>query len=93
MSDRVTASLRKEAAEKRARLSSLSSVPVDPQAMRVAAAELAFYRQSWAKRKAQCMEAVDSLADSMEKKRKEVFAMLDVETDEDVGVVLPAPLK
>lgn len=46
-------------------------------------------RLHWKKRKEKCSDFIDCLADGMEKKPKEVIKLLDLETDEMVGVVMP----
>ena len=46
-------------------------------------------RGEWKKRKEQCMDFVDHVADGMEKKRKDVIKVLDIDTDEMNGVALP----
>jgi hypothetical protein len=38
------------------------------------------------------MNAIDVLSEAMNKKRQELLAILDIETDEMVGVELPAKL-
>lgn len=47
-------------------------------------------RDEWKKRKDKCMDFIDQLADGMEKKPKDVAKLLDLETDEMEGVVMPA---
>lgn len=49
-------------------------------------------RDEWKTRKDKCMEFVDQLADGMEKKVKDVVKLLDIETDEEVGVKIPPKL-
>ena len=46
-------------------------------------------RAEWKSRKEKCMDFIDNLADAMEKRPKEVVKMLDIETDEMVGVKMP----
>lgn len=46
-------------------------------------------RSEWVKRKNKCMDFVDQLADGMEKKPKEVVKILDLDTDEAEGAVMP----
>jgi len=47
-------------------------------------------REQWIKRKRKCMDFVDALADGMEKKVKDVVRkVLELETDEEEGAVLP----
>ena len=84
--------LSRENEEKRRRLDSISSgVAIDPQAMSNAVQELNYYRGSWVRRKAQCIEVVDMLSESMEKKRKEVEGLLGLEGDE--GLAVPEAIK
>ena len=45
----------------------------------------------WKSRKNKCMDFVDNISDAMEKKRKDVLKLLDVETDSSAGIsLLPA---
>lgn len=46
-------------------------------------------REEWRKRKLKCMDFVDQLEDAMEKKRKDVLKLLEIEMDEDVGAKMP----
>jgi DNA-binding transcriptional regulator GbsR (MarR family) len=46
-------------------------------------------RGEWRKRKEQCTDFIDMLADGMEKKPKEVIKLLEIETDEIIGVEMP----
>ena len=85
--------LRAEEEGKRSRLGSVAAVPVDPGVMRRAVDELNYFRGSWMKRKAQCVEAVDVLAESMEKKTRETCQLLGVETDEEAGVRAPEQIR
>ena len=47
-------------------------------------------RDEWRQRKLKCVDLCDQLCDAMEKKRKDVIKLLDVETDEMCKVILPA---
>jgi DNA-binding HxlR family transcriptional regulator len=47
------------------------------------------HRDEWRKRKEKAVDFLDNLADAMEKKLKDVHTMLDIETDEMMGVKLP----
>ena len=47
-------------------------------------------RDEWKKRKQKCMDFIDQLSDAMEKSPKEAMKVLDIETDEMLGVELPA---
>lgn len=85
--------LRKDVDGKSRRLGGVASVPVDPEAMRRAVEEHNFFRGSWLKRKAQCMEAVEVLAESLEKKTREACLLLGVETDEDASATVPDLLR
>ena len=49
-------------------------------------------RGEWVRRKATCTDLIEQMADGMEKKPKDVIKLLDVETDEMVGVKLPPKL-
>jgi hypothetical protein len=46
-------------------------------------------RDEWRKRKEKCNDFIEQLADGMEKKVKDVVKMLELETDEVVGVKMP----
>jgi 26S proteasome regulatory subunit (ATPase 3-interacting protein) len=46
-------------------------------------------RAEWKSRKEKCMDFIDQLADGMEKKPKEIIKLLELETDEMVGVTIP----
>jgi ribulose bisphosphate carboxylase small subunit len=46
-------------------------------------------RLHWKKRKEKCTDFVENLSDAMEKKPKEVEQLLQLETDEMVGVTMP----
>lgn len=46
-------------------------------------------RQEWRNRKEKCKDFIENLSDAMEKKPKQVNNILDVETDESVGVIMP----
>lgn len=72
MTKRLIADLAKQNEESSRKLSKIAVAPLDPAAMQNAILEHNFYRIWWAKRKAQCLESVDNLADGMEKKTKEV---------------------
>ncbi len=47
-------------------------------------------RSEWKVRKEKCVDFIDTLSDAMEKRPKEVDKMLDIETDEMIGVKIPA---
>jgi len=46
-------------------------------------------RDEWKKRKTKCMDFVDQLADGMEKPVKDIVKLLQLETDEMEGVMMP----
>jgi hypothetical protein len=46
-------------------------------------------RNEWKSRRDRCRDAVDTLAEAMEKKPKEIVKMLDLETDEMAGATMP----
>jgi predicted RNase H-like nuclease (RuvC/YqgF family) len=48
-----------------------------------------YMRTEWKNRKEKCMDFLDNLSDAMEKKPKDVIKLLDIETDEAMGVKLP----
>ena len=47
-------------------------------------------RSEWKVRKEKCVDFIDTLSDAMEKRPKEVNKLLDIETDEMIGVKIPA---
>ena len=46
-------------------------------------------RDEWKQRKTKCMDFVEQVADGMDKKPKDVIKLLELETDEMEGVVIP----
>ena len=50
-------------------------------------------RKEWKNRKEKCTDFCYNLSDAMEKKPKDIFKLLDIETDEDYNVKLPPPLQ
>lgn len=48
-----------------------------------------FMREEWKKRKTTTMDFVESMADGMEKKPKDILKLLEIETDEMVSVKMP----
>jgi predicted transcriptional regulator len=46
-------------------------------------------RSEWKQRREKCMDFVEHLADGMEKKPKDILRLLDIETDEMAGAVVP----
>lgn len=50
-------------------------------------------RMEWKSRKEKCVDFVENLADAMERKPKDIYKLLDIETDEMVGVKLPPKQK
>ena len=46
-------------------------------------------RAEWKKRKEKCIDFIDMLADGMEKKVKDCYKLLELETDESEGVKMP----
>ncbi|KAF0690112.1 Aste57867_18506 [Aphanomyces stellatus] len=63
-----------------------ASAPVDPSLKAGLTKSFQKYRGEWVKRKRIVMDAVDQIAEGMEKKRKDVLELCGVETDESVGV-------
>ncbi|OQR97013.1 pairing protein 2 family protein [Achlya hypogyna] len=73
------------------RLDDPTRAPVAPEKKKAATAKFTTYRMGWIKRKRIVMEAVDQIAEGMEKKRKDVLDLVGVETDESAGIKeLPA---
>ncbi|CAB9521520.1 INteracting protein [Seminavis robusta] len=50
-------------------------------------------RNEWMVRRVKCRDFVDMLADGMEKKPKDIVKLLELETDEMVGVTLPPKIQ
>ncbi len=46
-------------------------------------------RNEWKSRKEKCVDFIDNLSDAMEKRPKDIIKLLDLETDESIGVKLP----
>lgn len=63
--------------------------PVDPRAMEKAIKEFNSTRLLWRDRKIACLDAMEVIADGMNKKIKVVMGDMGVDGDEDVGVALP----
>ncbi|KAH9091667.1 hypothetical protein Ae201684P_011211 [Aphanomyces euteiches] len=63
-----------------------NTAPVDPGAKAHLTKSFQKYRTEWLKRKRIVMDAVDQIAEGMEKKRKDVMELCGVESDESVGV-------
>ena len=51
-----------------------------------------FHRTVWQQRKRMCMDAVEMIADGMEKKTSKVMQELCLDADEEVGHVMPPVL-
>ncbi len=62
--------------------------PLSKDAKKLRAA-IDFYVKEWTKRKAICLDFCSAMAESMDKKTKEVIKIMEVETDEDAGVKKP----
>ena len=78
--------------EKSRRVQSLSSMKMEPHAMKDAIKMHNHFRTVWKQRKEMCMEVVDSVSDSMGKKTEEVMREMGMETDKDVKVTSLPPL-
>ena len=50
-------------------------------------------RKEWKNRKEKCIDFCYNLSDAMEKKPKDIFKLIDIETDEDYNVKLPPLLQ
>jgi len=46
-------------------------------------------RNEWKMRKEKCIDFIDNLSDAMEKRPKDVYKLLEIETDEMMGVKIP----
>ena len=62
-------------------------LPSDPRSLKLRINNM---RTEWSKRKLKCMDLVEGVADAMEKRTKDAIKLMDVETDEEVGAVMPA---
>lgn len=72
--------------EKSRRVQSLSSMKMEPHAMKEAIKMHNHFRTVWKQRKDMCMEVVDSIGDSMGKKTEVVMREMGMETDKDVNI-------
>lgn len=85
--------------EKQARLQGLlaqgqqGADDANPNALRDAIRQFNGMREGWFRRRGLCMDALDLLAEGMDRKRSELLEELGLETDEDAGVKLPNVLK
>lgn len=83
--------------EKQARLQGLleqgQGADANPNALRDAIRQFNGMREGWFRRRGLCMDALDLLAEGMDRKRSELLEELGLETDEDAGVKLPNVLK
>lgn len=66
--------------------------PVDPREFDKAVKECNRTRGLWRDRKLACVEALDMISDSMNKKLKVVVGEMGIETDEEASTFLPAVL-
>ena len=66
-----------------------SSVQLTPTEREKLRKQQATYREAWVKRRRDCSNVVGEIADGMEKKTKEMFSLMGLETDEDEGVEVP----
>jgi 26S proteasome regulatory subunit (ATPase 3-interacting protein) len=66
--------------------------PVDPKALYRSIRKHNFYRKKWLEWKNNAMDIVENIAEAMEKKGAAVAESLGVETDKELGVVVPAPV-
>ena len=70
----------------------LARHPVDPKALYRSIRKHNFYRKKWLEWKNNAMDIVENIAEAMEKKGAVVAESLGVETDKELGVVVPAPV-
>ncbi|KDO33502.1 hypothetical protein SPRG_02310 [Saprolegnia parasitica CBS 223.65] len=68
------------------RLDDPNGVPVAPEKKKAITDQFTKYKTAWVKRKRIVMDAIDQIAEGMEKKRKDVLDLCGIETDESVGV-------
>ena len=73
-----------------ARFARYRAPPKKPKTRKQLNKEINSMRTEWKSRKEKCMDFIDNLADAMEKRPKEVNKMLEIETDEMMGVKIPA---
>lgn len=66
-----------------------NAVPTKPISSKRMKQKINDMRLQWKKRKEKCMDFVENMSDAMEKKIKEVVTLLQLETDEMVGVTIP----
>jgi hypothetical protein len=68
-----------------------SSIDITPAAREKKRKLHATYREAWLKRKRLCGEAVENIADAMERKPKDLQTLVGIETDEAACAVCPPP--
>eukprot|EP01041_Mallomonas_annulata_P008887 gene8887-18400_t len=73
----------------RQRVSAISSGNTDPKALENAVAAYNVYRKAWKERKDRCSDLAGTVADSTNKRVRDVMGEMGLETDEDEGVTLP----
>lgn len=66
-----------------------SKISVDPKKKEKIQTNYKKFRKYFLERKRSCVGAIEQIADGMEKKPKDVITMMGIETDEEVGFVLP----
>jgi hypothetical protein len=78
-----------EVEQKKAQMARLGGVSVDPQVRLKAIQSHNFYLRVWKQRRRQAMEFAADVAESMDKKTKDVLAIFGCELDETEGAVMP----
>lgn len=90
--DGQLAELEARVAEKAARAATISSAPIDPNALRDVVAQHNFFRKEWVARKRTVIDIVKDISDGSGKKTKDVVEMIGIETDEDNGCTSIPPI-
>lgn len=91
--DREIGIIEQRVEAKRQQIAQIKSAgPVDPRAMEKAVKEFNATRALWRDRKIACIEALEVIAEGMNKKLKVVMGDMGVDGDDDVGVTLPAAI-
>ena len=80
--DAVVATLQSRVREKQTRVNKISTCHLDPNALQNANRALVFFRTEYRKRKENCMDIVETLAENMNKKTKVVMNDLGLDVDE-----------
>jgi len=92
--EKTVAELEQTRSELSARLTAVRSASVDitPAERQKQRQLFMTYREAWLKRKRQCLDALGTISDAMEKKTKDMMSLVGIETDEDANAAVPPSL-